>query len=202
MRRTGFDKEERPETFLPEAQNPSGTLTLVARTASEPANFATALRNEVWVLDKDQSVFDIKTMDQTLSEMVSQRRFTMLLLGVFAAVALILASVGIYGVMSYSVTQRTHEIGIRLALGAQGSNVLSLVIGQGLKLVLSGVGLGLAASLVLTRLMLSLLYGVSATDPFTFSVISLILIGVALLACFVPARRAARVDPMIALRYE
>jgi predicted permease len=202
MRRTGFDKEERPETFLPEAQNPDGTLTIVARTTGEPANFATALRNEVWALDKDQSVFDIKTMDQTLSEMISQRRFTMLLLGVFAGVALILAAVGIYGVMSYSVTQRTHEIGIRMALGAQSSNVLSLIVGQGVKLVLLGVGLGLAASFLLTRLMLSLLYGVSATDPLTFSVISLILIGVALLACLVPARRAAKVDPMVALRYE
>jgi putative ABC transport system permease protein len=202
MRRTGFDKEERPETFLAQAQNPSGTMTIVARTAAEPANSAAALRNEVWALDKEQSVFDIKTMDQTLSEMVSQRRFIMLLLGLFAAVALILAAVGIYGVMSYSVTQRTHEIGIRMALGARGSTVLRLVVGQGLRLVFTGVGLGLAASLFLTRLMLSLLYGVSATDPLTFLVISLTLIGVALLACLVPARRASRVDPMVALRYE
>jgi putative ABC transport system permease protein len=202
MRRTGFDRPVRPETFLPVAQNPANALTIVARTATDPANFASALRGEVWALDKDQSVFDIKTMEQTLAEMISQRRFTMLLLGIFAAVALLLAAVGIYGVMSYSVTQRTHEIGVRIALGARGSDVLRLVVGQGVKLVLFGVGVGLVASFALTRLMISLLYGVSATDLITFTVIPLILMGVAMVACFVPARRAAKVDPMVALRYE
>ena len=202
MRRTGFDREVRPETFLPQDQNPDNALTIVARTASDPASFAGILRNEVWAVDKDQSVYDIKTMDHTLSEMTSQRRFNMLLLGVFAGVALILAAVGIYGVISYSVTQRTHEIGIRLAMGAQASDVLKLIVGQAAKLALVGVSTGLGTAFALTRLMTSLLYGVSATDPVTFAAISLILAGVALGASYVPARRAMKVDPMVALRYE
>ena len=202
MRRTGFDRPVRPETFLPEAQAQDNALTIVARTEGDPASFATALRSEVWAIDRDQSVFSIKTMDATLSEMMSQRRFNMLLLGLFAAVALILAAVGIYGVISYSVTQRTHEIGIRMALGAGSSDVLKLVIGQGMLLVMIGVAAGLIFALLLTRLMSTLLYGVSATDPLTFAALSLTLTGVALVACFVPARRAMKVDPMIALRYE
>ncbi|MEK6410812.1 MAG: ABC transporter permease [Acidobacteriota bacterium] len=202
MRRTGFDKAPRPETFLPEAQNPDNALTIVARTATDPASFAGALRNEVWAIDKDQSVYDIKTMHQTLSEKMSQRRFNMLLLGVFAAVALTLAAVGIYGVMSYSVTQRSHEIGIRIALGAQRGDVLKLIVGQGITMALIGVSIGLGAAFVLTRLMSTLLFGVSATDPITFGAIALVLTGVALVASLVPAHRATKVDPMAALRYE
>ena len=202
MRRTGFDRPVRPETFLPESQDPDNSLTIVARTAGDPAALAGALRNEVWAIDKDQSVYEIKTMQQTLSEMLSQRRFNMLLLGIFAAVALTLAAVGIYGVMSYSVSQRTHEIGIRMALGAQTRDVLSLVVRQGMILAVAGVGVGLLASFGLTRVMSTLLYGVSATDPLTFLVIPVVLTGVALTACFVPARRATKVDPMLALRYE
>ena len=202
MRRTGFDRPVRPETFLPESQDPDNSLTIVARTAGDPAALAGALRNEVWAIDKDQSVYEIKTMEQTLSEMLSQRRFNTLLLGIFAAVALTLAAVGIYGVMSYSVSQRTHEIGIRMALGAQTRDVLSLVVRQGMILAVAGVGVGLLASFGLTRVMSTLLYGVSATDPLTFLVIPVVLTGVALTACFVPARRATKVDPMLALRYE
>ena len=202
MRRTGFDRAVRPETFLPEAQNPDNALTIIARTAADPASFAGALRNEVWSIDKDQSVYDIKTMHQTLSEMMSQRRFNMLLLGLFAAVALTLAAVGIYGVISYSVTQRSHEIGIRIALGAQSGDVLKMVVGQGMLLTGIGVATGLIAAFALTQLMSSLLFGVSAADPVTFVLISLLLTGVALIACLVPARRATRVVPMVALRYE
>jgi ABC-type antimicrobial peptide transport system permease subunit len=192
----------RPETFLPEAQNPDNALTIVARTATDPASFAGALRNEVWSIDKDQSVFEIKTMHQTLSEMMSQRRFNMLLLGLFAAVALTLAAVGIYGVISYSVTQRSHEIGIRIALGAQSRDVLKMVVGHGMVLAGIGVSIGLVAAFALTQLMSSLLFGVSAADPVTFALISLLLTGVALAACLVPALRATKVDPMVALRYE
>jgi predicted permease len=206
VRRTGFDKDVRPETFLPQDQEPDNALTVVARTASNPASFAGALRDQVWAVDKDQSVFDIKTMDETLSEMTSQRRFTMLLLSIFAAVALILAAVGIYGVISYSVTQRTHEIGIRIALGAERRDVLRLVVGQAMTMTSVGVVAGLGASFllafVLKRLMSGLLYGVSATDPVTFALIPLALVGVALGASLVPARRATKVDPMVALRYE
>ena len=153
-------------------------------------------------MDKDQPVSYIKTMDQQLDELVAQRRLNMLLLAIFAAVALMLAAVGIYGVISYSVSQRTHEIGIRLALGAQRRDILRLVVGQGLGLTLLGVGLGLAAALALTRFLTTLLFGVSPTDPVAFGVIALLLTGVALLACYAPARRATQVDPMVALRCE
>ena len=202
MRRTGFDRPVRPETFLPQSQNPSNALTVVARTAGEPANLSSTLRSEVWAIDRDQSVYDLKTMDQTLAEMSSQRRFNMLLLGVFAALALTLAAVGIYGVMSYSVAQRTHEIGIRMALGARGTDVLGMVVRRGMVLVTAGIGVGLIGAVALTRLMSSLLYGISATDPLTFVLIPIVLAVVALGACYVPARKATRVDPMIALRYE
>jgi putative ABC transport system permease protein len=200
--RSGYDKEVRAETFQPQNQEPDVALTIVARTAFNPSSFATALRDQVWSINKDQPVFSIKTMDETLSEMTSQRRFNMLLLSVFAAVALILASVGIYGVTSYSVTQRTHEIGVRMALGAEGRDVMKLILGQAMILTFLGLAIGLTAALFLTRLMSSLLYGVTATDPLTFGFISLILAIVAVVACFVPARRATKVDPMVALRYE
>jgi putative ABC transport system permease protein len=202
MRRTGFDRPVRPETFLPQSQNPSATLTIVARTAVDPVTLSSTLRGEVWAIDNDQSVYDLKSMDQTLSEMSSQRRFNMLLLGVFAALALTLAAVGIYGVMSYSVAQRTHEIGVRMALGARGTDVLGMVVRRGMVLAFAGIGAGLIGAAALTRLLSSLLYGVSATDPLTFVVIPIVLAAVALGACFVPARRATKVDPMVALRYE
>jgi putative ABC transport system permease protein len=153
-------------------------------------------------LDKDIPVFNIKTMNEVLYESVARERFTVLLLTIFAGVALILSAVGIYGVTSYAVTQRTHEIGIRMALGANKSDVLKLVVRHGAKLALAGVGLGIAGAFAVTRLMSTLLFGVSATDPLTFVAVSLILLGVVLGACAVPARRATKVDPMIALRYE
>jgi predicted permease len=175
---------------------------LVLKTAVEPSSLTAAVRSAVWEVDKEQPVSDIRTMEEVLSESIARQRFSTMLLGIFAALALALAAVGIYGVMSYAVAQRTREIGIRMALGAQAGSVVRLVVGQGLKLVSAGVLLGLAGSLLLTRLMSSLLFGVSATDPLTLFTISLVLVGVALLASYIPARRAAKVDPLIALRYQ
>ncbi|HJQ22320.1 MAG TPA: ABC transporter permease [Blastocatellia bacterium] len=202
MRRTGFDKDVRPETFMPENQYPEIAMTVVARTAGDPTSYAPALRDAIWAVDKDQPVFDIKTMDSRLVEMTAQRRFNMLLIGIFAAVALVLASLGIYGVISYSVTQRMHELGVRIALGASRRDVMRLVVGQAARLSLLGVGVGMVAAFFLTRLMASLLYGTSATDLATFLLIPSLLTGVSLAASFVPARRAMKIDPMVALRYE
>ena len=202
VKHVGLDSQSKAELYMPYLKDPWPFMTVVVRSASNPKILADAMRNEVWAVDKDLPVPDIKTMDDLLSGSVARRRFNMMLLGIFAAIALVLAAVGIYGVMSYSVTQRTHEIGIRMALGAKQSDVVKLVVGQGITLTLIGVGLGLAGALALTRVLASLLFEVGTTDPATFIAISILLTGVALGACFVPARRAAKVDPMIALRYE
>ena len=177
-------------------------MEVVLRTTDNPLVMARTARSSVWSLDRDLPVSEIQTVEQMLGERVAPRRFNLLLLGLFALVAVVLAAVGIYGVMSYSVTQRTHEIGIRVALGAQTRTVLKLIIGQGMRLALLGVGIGLAAAVGLTRLMVGLLFGVSATDPLTFGAIAVLLAGITLLACYLPARRATRVDPLVALRYE
>jgi len=173
---------------------------LVVRTTIDPLSLAGELRNAVWAVDKDQPVSNIDSMEHIVAGAVARQRFTALLLGIFATVALLLAAVGIYGVLSYSVAQRTREIGIRMALGAQRSEVLRMTVMQGLKLVGLGLVLGLGAAFLLTRVMVSLLFGTSTTDPLTFFGISLLLLAVALLASFIPALRATRVDPMIALR--
>jgi putative ABC transport system permease protein len=202
VRRTGFDAEVRPETFLPHSQAPARGMIMVLRTDSDPAKFASSVRSAVRELDPDQPVFEVETMDATLGEMMAQRRLNMILFGVFAAAALLLASVGIYGIISHHVTERTHELGVRMALGASRREVLKLVLKQGMTLSGFGIGLGLGGAFGLTRVMSSLLYGVSATDPITFAAIALLLGIVALAACLIPARRATKVDPMIALRYE
>ena len=173
---------------------------LVVRTSVEPISLATSVRNAIWAVDKDQPVADIDTMDHIVSQAIAKQRFSMLLLGSFAALALVLAAVGIYGVMSYSVAQRTHEIGIRIALGARRADVLTMTVKQGLKLVALGLLIGLASAFLLTRVMASLLFGISATDPATFASICVGLLLVATLASYIPALRAAKVDPMIALR--
>jgi putative ABC transport system permease protein len=175
---------------------------LVVKTDVNPLSIASTVRKTVWEIDRDQPVSNIHTMEDVLSESVTKQRFTMILLAVFAGLALVLAAVGIYGVMSYSISQRTHEIGIRMALGASTVDVLKLAMGQGLRLVLIGLGFGLVAALLLTRAMTSLLFGVRPTDPVTFVAVSAVLISVTLLASYVPARRATKVDPLIALRYE
>jgi putative ABC transport system permease protein len=177
-------------------------MSLVARTAGDPLALAAAVRGEVRGLDPEVAVFGVNTMNGVLSGAVAQRRVSTWLLAAFAAVALVLAIVGVYGVLAYAVAQRTREIGIRMALGARGSDVLRMVLGQGMLLALAGVGIGICGALLLTRLMTGLLYGVSAADPAVYGAVALLLVAVALLACLVPARRAAKVDPMVALRYE
>ena len=177
-------------------------MRLAVRTAADPLRFAPALRRAVMDLDRDQPLSRVGSMEQAISDAVSTERFSALLLGVFASLALVLSAIGIYGVISFSVTRRTHEIGVRMALGARSTDVLRAVVGQGAVLALVGVAIGLSAAFALTRLIGSLLYGVKATDPFVFAGVSLLLIAVAALASYIPARRAARVDPMVALRYE
>jgi putative ABC transport system permease protein len=202
VKQYGLDQEATAQTYEPFAQQPFSFATLVVRTAGDPSSLSSAIRSEVLSIDKEQPVASTKPLSQLVSESISQQRFSMLLLGVFAAVALMLAVVGIYGVMSYSVTQRTHEIGIRMALGASQRDVIRLIVGHGMLLTLIGVAIGLAASFVLTRVMSALLFGVSVTDLTTFAIFSAALTAVALAACAVPARRALKVDPMVALRYE
>jgi putative ABC transport system permease protein len=178
-------------------------MAMVIRAArDDPMSLKTDLQQAIWEVDKDLPVSGAETVEHHLANLVSEPRLYTLLLGVFAGVALVLASVGIYGVMSYSVTERTHEIGIRMALGARQQDVLALVIRQGLMLAVIGVAIGLAVAFSLTRVMSSLLYGVTATDPLTFALVPLLLGAIALFACYLPARRAMKVDPMISLRYE
>ncbi|PYT03208.1 MAG: hypothetical protein DMF60_19095 [Acidobacteria bacterium] len=202
VRDTALESDARPCLYIPYPQFPSSGMTLVVRAAFDPARLISGIRDEVWAVDKEQPVTDLKTMDQYIADSVSPRRFNALLLAIFASLALVLASVGIYAVIAYSVTERTHEIGIRVALGAQSSHVIKLVVGRGIALVVVGVMIGLAGALALTRVMTSLLYGVSATDPMTFLIVSMLLFSVALLASYVPARRASKVDPMVSLRRE
>ncbi|MEY2559988.1 MAG: putative transport system permease protein [Verrucomicrobiota bacterium] len=180
-------------------QFPTTAVTLVVRTATDPASMIAAIRREILALDKDQAVFNIATMEQLVSDSISLRRFSMFLLGLFASLALILAAVGIYGVIAQSVSQRTHEIGIRMALGAQARDVLKLVVRQGMSLTVVGIVVGLAGAFALTRLLANLLFGVGATDPTTFLWIPLLLASVSFLACYIPARRAAKLNPLVAL---
>ena len=198
----GLDAPTRPEIYVPFTQRPRTAMTLIAHTAAAPEQLAGAMRAAVQSVDPDQPVYRISTMERFFSAEVAVPRATMFLMGTLAIVALILAAVGIYGVMAHAVTQQTHEIGIRTALGATQRDVLRLVVAQGMTLTLIGVVIGLVGAFALTRLMTNLLFGVSATDPVTFTVIALLLTAVALFACYIPARRATKVDPLTALRYE
>jgi putative ABC transport system permease protein len=177
-------------------------MFLIVRTPEDPAQVTTLVRSRLGALDSDIPVSHVRTMDQLLSESVTVPRFRMLLLATFAGLALLLAALGIYGVLAYAVARRTHEIGVRVALGAQQRDVLSLVLRHGMRLALIGIVIGVAGAFSLTRLMASLLFGVTAADHVIFVIVPLMLLGVALAACYFPARRAMRVDPMVALRYE
>ncbi|HKW90054.1 MAG TPA: ABC transporter permease [Candidatus Acidoferrales bacterium] len=214
VRQTGLnlspDRIERVQLYVPLMQMPDRLLplvagrssTFIARTAGEPGGFMGAIRAASGKFDSQQVLYGFQTLDDLVSSSIAAQRFSMLLLGAFAALALVLSAVGIYGVVSYLAGQRTHEIGVRLALGAQRSDVMQLILREGTKMALTGVGIGIVAALALTRLMSRLLYGVSAEDPLTFVGVAILLTIVALAACYVPARRAMRVDPIVALRYE
>jgi predicted permease len=197
-----LDADSRVALYTPHLQSGAGSLVAVVRTATDPAGLAAAITREARAIDPNLPIFDVKTMEQWLSDSLARRRFAMLMLGLFASVAMLLAAVGVYGVMSYTVAQRTREIGVRVALGAQTRDVLRLVVRQGMSLAGLGVGIGLVAAIGAARLMAGLLFGVRAADPITFVAIASLLAFVALLACLLPARRATKVDPMIALHHE
>jgi putative ABC transport system permease protein len=209
VKQSGLDEDGRAEIYRPWTQIPTKwkadftrAMDMIVKTSVEPASLVAAIKREIRVIDKGQPIAEVQTLDEKLSESVAPQRFTLLLLAIFALIALLLACAGIYGVMSYAVNQRTHEIGVRMALGARQLDVLKLMVGQGMGAVVIGVGLGLAGAFATTRLMTSLLFNVTAKDPVTFLVVTAVLTIVALVACYIPARRATKVDPLVALRYE
>jgi putative ABC transport system permease protein len=187
---------------MPQSQIPIGMLTIVTRTAGDPSSLSRPFAETVRSIDPDIPAYHIKTVEEYLDGTIAIPRFNTVLLGIFAVLALVLTSIGLYGVISYSVAQRTHEIGIRMALGAQPRDMLRLVVGQGIRLGVYGVGLGLIAAFAFTHFLSSLLFGITATDPISFATVVVTLLAVVVLACYIPARRAMRVDPMVALRYE
>ena len=202
LRQDGLDKNPRPEFFRPHAQAPSGSLIYVIRTRSDAAALIPALRASIWKTSPGQPFYSVTTMDRLVSDSLKARRFNVALLGAFAGLALMLALTGVYGVMSFVTRQRTHEIGVRVALGAKARDIATLVLKHGFRLAIIGTVIGAVAAFALTRLMSALLFGVTATDPATFVVVVVLLPAIALVACYIPARRAMKIDPLVALRYE
>jgi putative ABC transport system permease protein len=202
IRESTLNKEPEPAIYWSHPREPYSGMALVVRASGDASRFAAAVQKEIRALDPDQPVADVRTMKEVIAKSIARPRFNALLLAIFAGVALVLASVGIYGVMNYSATQRTQEIGIRMALGAKPGDILRLVVGHGMKLTLAGIVIGVIASLALTRVMANLLFGITATDLPTFIAVSAVLTIVALVANYIPARRATRLNPVIALRYE
>jgi predicted permease len=202
VRQHGLDIEPRPTLYLPYTQDPWSILSVVVRSRTATSVSAAAITREIQSLDRDLAVSDARTMDEVMAESLTPRRFNLILIGLFAGSALLLAALGIYGVFSYTVVQRTREVGIRVALGAQSADVLKLVVGSGIRLSLAGTAIGLLAALALTPVLQSLLFGITPTDVETFAEVAILLTGVALLASYLPAHRATRVDPIVALRAE
>jgi putative ABC transport system permease protein len=202
VRSTELREPAAPEVYLPMRQTPFGHMSAVIRSTVEPLSLTPSLRQVVADVDRTVPISDVKTMDHIVSESVTQPRFNLFLLGLFSGIALLLSAAGIYGVTAYSVTQRTQELGIRIALGATVRDLLKMIVGQGMVVITIGLAIGLAAAFALMRLMRSLLFGVGENDPLTFAAITLVLLLVGLLACYIPARRASKVDPLIALRAE
>ena len=211
VRETSLDQPAQITVFIPRAQVPSSLTapinrlvgtSWVVRTKIPPAQLAGDVRRTILTIDPQQPISNVSTMEQMLSTGVRHQRFTLLLMIIFAALGILIAAVGIYGVVSYGVTQRTHEIGIRIALGERTGNVLRMIIENGLKIALIGIGIGTVASLMMVRLLSGLLFGVRPTDPVTFVAVAFLLLVVVLLACYFPARRATKVDPVVALRHE
>jgi putative ABC transport system permease protein len=201
-KRQGLREPIRIESFSPHAQSPSRGMEVVIHTTGDPRALARSVRERIWSLDKDLPIGTMTTVGEMLSDTLSQTRLNTILLGAFAALALILAAVGIYGVMSYAVSQRTQEMGVRIALGAEAGDILRLVVKLGMSLALVGLGCGIVAAFFFTRLMTSLLFNTGTMDGLTFVTVPVLLAGVALFACWLPARRATRVDPIVALRCE
>ena len=207
IKHRGLDAADRPELYVPYRQPLFASWTVrpmyvAVRTAGDPLAAAATVRRELARVDRDQPISDVRTMDERIGRSLAGRRFNMVLLAVFASLALTLAGIGIYGIVAYSVTERTHEIGVRLALGAQRRDVMAMIVAQGMAMTVIGTAIGVVSALLLARVMSSLLFGVSAADPVTFAAIPVLLAAVAFVACYVPARRATRVDPLVALRTE
>jgi putative ABC transport system permease protein len=202
VKNEGLEETSSPEIYLPLRQWPVSQMTVVVRTSTPPEGLTESVRAAVYAVDPNLPLSGVRTLDQIVAKSISQPRFYVTLLGIFAAVALVLAAIGIFGVLSYAVAQRTREIGIRMALGAQEGSVVRLVVRQAMTLVMAGVVVGTAAALLLSQTMTKMLFSVKPTDPVTFGAVAITLNGVALLACYVPARRATRVDPIVALRAE
>jgi putative ABC transport system permease protein len=202
IKQTTLNANARPSMYLPHLQRPTGGMSIVIRTNGDPSSLSSMARSQVHSVDPNIPVTNIRTMDEIFSASIEQQRFAMLLVGLFGAVALALAAIGIYGVMSYSVLQRTHEIGVRMALGAQRTDVLKLILVQGVFISFLGVIVGLAASFALTRVMSTLLFGITPTDTMVFATVAFGIFAIGIVATYMPAWRATKVDPLLALRYE
>jgi putative ABC transport system permease protein len=197
-----LEQASRMAVYTPFSQDPWAFLAFVVRTKQEPASASSAVESAIHSVDADEAVYNVRSMRDVEATSLSPQRLQIVLIGLFAALALVLACMGIYGVMAYSVAQRTCEIGVRMALGAQTGNVLGMILGEGLRLGVLGASIGLAGSFFAARLLSGMLFGVTPSDPFTFASVAVVLVAVAMVACYIPARRATRVDPLVALRYE